>query len=252
MIIHIAYISLRKGMIKALKRNQIIIFAIALMLVTAGYLNFSMQTEQTAQTAASFIEQENVAGIGDATLVSSNNIIDTTAKQVDSSSISTDIEDAESGEITETSSITSESDQTSSESSTNTSEASTETTQTSVQSNENLEAYFTESRLERDNMYSEMLESNQSILANSNISTDQKDIAQTEISNINKQKNAIMIAENLIKNKGFDDVIIFVNNESVSIVVRSDKLEEAEIAQIQSIVQRELSVNVENIHISNK
>lgn len=255
MIIHIAYISLKKDMLKALKRNQIIIFAIALMLVTAGYLNYSMQTEQTAQTAASFIEQENIAGLGDATLVSSNNVIDTTAKEVNSSSISTNIASTENDDTENASSITSDSEQTSSEladDTTNTIDASSETVKTNSQSNEDLEAYFTESRLERDNMYSEMLESYQSILANSNISSEQKTTAQTEISKINSQKNAIMIAENLIKNKGFSDIIIFVNNESVSIVVRADKLEEAEIAQIQSIVQRELNVNVENIHISNK
>ena len=66
------------------------------------------------------------------------------------------------------------------------------------------------------------------------------------------QKNAIMIAENLIKNKGFKDVVIFVNNDSISVVVRAEKLQESDIAQIQSIVQRELNAKVENIHISNK
>lgn len=246
-------------MIKALKRNQIIIFAIALMLVTAGYLNFTMKTEETAETAASFIQQENVAGIGDATLVSSNNVFDTTAKQVDSSSISTDTIN-NSNKTSNKSAVAEESDKKNEESSKEKSdrnsknelEENTKATQTSAQIDKNLEAYFTESRLERENMYSEMLESNQLILGNSNISSEQKNVAQTEILNINKQKNAIMIAENLIKNKGFEDVIIFVNNESISIVVRKDKLEEAEIAQIQSIVQRELNVNAENIHISNK
>ena len=58
-------------MIKALKRNQIVIFAIALMLITAGYLNYSMQTEQTAETWSE-LESNQIAGIGDARLVSSN------------------------------------------------------------------------------------------------------------------------------------------------------------------------------------
>ena len=77
-------------------------------------------------------------------------------------------------------------------------------------------------------MYSEMLESYQTILASSNISAEQKSSSQAEISNINSQKNAIMIAENLIKNKGFEDVVIFANNGSISVVVRAEKLEEAE------------------------
>ena len=48
------------------------------------------------------------------------------------------------------------------------------------------------------------------------------------------------------------DVVIFVNNDSISVVVRAEKLQESDIAQIQSIVQRELGAKVENIHISNK
>ena len=60
MIIQIQYISLKKGMVNALKKNQIIIFAIALMLITAGYLNYSMRTEQTAETSA-FEESEKMA-----------------------------------------------------------------------------------------------------------------------------------------------------------------------------------------------
>ena len=75
---------------------------------------------------------------------------------------------------------------------------------------------------------------------------------QKEISKINEQKNSIMIAENLIKVKGFEDLIIFINGENVSVIVKSDKLEEKEIAQIQNIVTRELGVKIENINISNK
>ena len=101
-------------------------------------------------------------------------------------------------------------------------------------------------------MYSQMLESYQKILDSTTVTEKQKEAAQTEINKINKNKNSIMIAENLIKNKGFKDIIIFINNQSVSAVVRAEKLETAEIAQIQSIIQRELNIDIENIHISNK
>ena len=249
MIIQIQYISFREGMLKALKRNQIIIFAIALMLITAGYLNYSMNVEQTAETSAT---AEQYAGIGDARLVSNNNVIEGNS---DNSTVSNN-EISGGNTVTGGNSITNSTvNKVTSEnntSNTQSNKSENETKETSSTSNEDFSAYFTESRLERDKMYSEMLESYQSILANSGVSSDQKNTSQTEISNINKQKNAIMIAENLIKNKGFKDVVIFMNNGSVSCVVRDDKLEEAEIAQIQSIIQRELGVNVENIHISSK
>ena len=61
-----------------------------------------------------------------------------------------------------------------------------------------------------------------------------------------------MISENLIKNKGFDNVIILVNNGKVSVVVKSEKLASEQISQIQNIVQRELNIEISNISISNK
>ena len=61
-----------------------------------------------------------------------------------------------------------------------------------------------------------------------------------------------MIAENLIKTKGFEDLIIFVNNKSVNIIVKSNELKTEQIAQIQNITSRELVVEIDNIHISNK
>ncbi len=240
MIIRIMCISLKKGMVKALKKNQIVIFAIALMLITAGYLNYTMQTEQTAETSGSIVENTEIAGIGDAKLVSSNNV------SLDNTSINNVVQNTMENNVPQN---TTGNNVTGSQKNTN---SVNNTSSTSAKVNEDIDKYFAESRLEREKMYSEMLESYQSVLANGSVSADQKNTAQTEIRNINSQKNAIMIAENLIKNKGFKDIVIFANNGSISVVIRADNLEEAEIAQIQSIIQRELGVNVENIHISNK
>ena len=61
-----------------------------------------------------------------------------------------------------------------------------------------------------------------------------------------------MIAENLIKTKDFEDVVIFINNGNVSVIVKAEKLEESQIAQIQNILTRELNVKVNKINVSNK
>ena len=210
-------------MVKVLKKNQIIIYAIAIMLVTIGYMSYSMNVEQVAETSAKE-EINQVAGIGDARLVSNNNVI-TNEEEASMDNNSSEELNTESKEVInqESTSIDKERDE-----------------------------YFNKSRLDREKMYSEMLESYQSIMANSDISQDQKNNAQQEINKINSQRNSIMIAENLIKNKGFQDIIIFINNQSVSAVVRADKIETAEVAQIQSIIQRELGISIQNIHISNK
>lgn len=109
--------------------------------------------------------------------------------------------------------------------------------------------YFQESKLSRDTMYSQTLETYQKMLNNSNVSEEQKAIVTQEITKLNQEKNAIMICENVLSTKGFNKCVIFVNVDSISVVVGKEKIETDEIAQIQNIVSREMNAKVENIHI---
>lgn len=230
-----------------LKKNQIIISVIAIMLIAAGYMNYTSNEKQALETAV-LTDSEKYAGIGDATLVSANvadnndlvnnneaqNITDESTKNEDkkdkiksneqNTEIKENYENVAKNEIN---------------------------TSTTVTENSG-DQYFAELRLERDKMYSQMLESYQKILSNNQISETQKEISENEIKKINDTRNAIMIAENLIKNKGFQDLIIFINGDSISIIVKAKELKEEQIAQIQNIISRELKGEIENIHISNK
>lgn len=194
--------------LKSINRNQVILFVVALMLITAGYLNYSMQATEVSGNA---ISENEVAAIGDAKLVSSNNLI---ANEINSNVI---------------------------------------TKETSAEvKNEDNDDYFASSRLGRNTMYSQMIESYQNLLENNNVGEEQKTIATQEITNINNIQNSIMICENLIKTKGIEDVVIFVNDKSISVIVKAEKLENDTIAQIQNIIAREMDAEIENIHISNK
>lgn len=114
---------------------------------------------------------------------------------------------------------------------------------------ESVNDYFQESKLSRDTMYSQTLETYQKMLDNSNVSEEQKAIVTQEITKLNQEKNAIMICENVLSTKGFNKCVIFVNVDSISVVVGKEKIETDEIAQIQNIVSREMNAKVENIHI---
>jgi len=115
------------------------------------------------------------------------------------------------------------------------------------------EDYFSESRIEREKNYSQMVETYQNMIDSSEISSEQKSIAIEEIKKIENQKNAILISENLIKNKGFDDVVIFINDKSISCVIKSNiSLLTEQVAQIQNIISRELKTEIANINISNR
>ena len=230
-----------------LKKNQIIISVIAIMLIAAGYMNYTSNEKQALETAV-LTDSEKYAGIGDATLVSAN-VADNNDLVNNDETQNTDNENND----------TSKNEDKKDEIKSN--EQNTETTENAVQNEINTSTtvtensgnqYFADLRLERDKMYSQMLESYQKILSNSQISETQKEISENEIKKINDTRNAIMIAENLIKNKGFQDLIIFINGDSISIIVKAKELKEEQIAQIQNIISRELKGEIENIHISNK
>ena len=221
---------------KIIKRNQIVIFVIALMLITAGYLNYTQSEKNTLQ-ANSDVDSKEIAALGDAKLVNSN----VEEEKEDASSISSEKNEDEN--IIENSSNKSNSSHI----------QETKETSSNVIKQTNDE-YFTNSRLTRDTMYSQMIESYQKILDNNSVSAEQKAISQTEIKKINDLKNSIMICENLIKTKGFSDVVIFVNDKSINVIIKKEKneLTEEEAAQVQNIVAREMNAEIENIHISCK
>lgn len=211
---------------KIIKKNQLAILVISLMLITAGYLNYDSsirgKVEETSTNAL------NIASIGDAKLVNAN------AEDENSvaSSVSYSDENSNSLNIIQ-----------------NTEETST---QIKSDTNNNGKDYFATSKLERNIMYSQMIDRYQKILDSTSADTDQKAIATQEIDKLNNLQNSIMIAENLLTTKGFSDSIIFVNGESINIIIGKSELTPNEIAQIQNIISRELNASVENIHISTK
>lgn len=217
---------------RTIKKNQVMIGVIAILLMAAGYFNYSgtLKPNEAIETGK-LMDAEELASIGDAKLVSSEGIEEENLNL--QSTTDTTVSSLQENTITNTTK--------------NTIETTKETgAQTST------DAYFSKSRLERDTMYSQSLSTYEKLLENTSISAEQKQIAQTEIKRIQEEKNAIMIAENLIKTKGFAEVIIFQNKESVNVIVKSEELTEEAIAQVQNIITRELGVEIENIHLAQK
>ena len=233
---------------KTLKKNQIVVFVIGLMVIAAGYLNFTNTERNNTLETSSQTQETNtveIAGIGDAKLVSANT--------AESNAIEPNNSIAEEENAIEEENENNNEQEADNEASTdeNTIGTDTQIIDTNAETI-STDEYFTNSRLERNTMYSQQIENYQDILSNTNVSEAQKKIAQEEITRINKEQNAIMIAENLIKTKGIEDLVIFVNEESINVIVKGDELEKEEIAQIQNIVTRELEADIGNVHIMNK
>lgn len=205
---------------KIIKKNQLAILVISLMLITAGYLNYDTNYgKQLGKEASTELDKSiNLAELGDAELVSTN--------------VTEENKDQENSK----------------------NENQEQNTENTKETNTNVENgdYFAKSKLERNVMYSQIISRYQEILNSANQAPEQKAIASQEIDKINDLQNAIMIAENLLTTKGFSDNIIFVNGDSISVIIGKEELKPEEIAQIQNIISRELGSEVENIHISMK
>ena len=214
------------------KRNQLIILVISLMLITAGYLNFTSNSNLPVSSKIADREDETIgdAQLVDASIVGADSISTQentiTVQDADSKNINNAVGMGQSEELSEIN--------------------------TNAEISENDDYFFEKSKLERNNMYSELLETYQEIYNNVNSTNEQKKDAIDKITLINNTKNSIMIAENLIKAKGFENLVIFVNDDSISVIVKSNELEQEKVAQIQNIISRELKVDVDKIHISNK
>ncbi len=221
-----------------LKKNQVIIYVIALMLVTAGYLNYTTNTAEQVSTQTAMEMEANddmqIADIGDATLVNSEAVSEN------------EVEENVTADTTNTMADTNMTQDN------NTTENSTANTVAQTSATVTSDEYFTKSKLERDTMYSQMIESYEKVLNSSNSLETQKQSATEEIKKINDTKNSIMICENLISTKGFTNNIIFVNGDSISVIIGAEQLQQEEVAQIQNIISRELNAEIENIHISTK
>ncbi len=219
-----------------MKKGSVVIYVLALMLVTAGYWAYISNETQTLETVSvgNENEKENTTSdehLGDATLVSNNEVVndksdENKAKSDNEKNVKSENADSQDNQ-----------------------ENKQETKETSAT---NKDDYFQESKLSRDTMYSQTLETYKGILNNSNVSEEQKAIVTQQITDLNKEKNAIMICENLMSTKGFNKCVIFVNVDSISVIVGTEELKADEIAQIQNIISREMSAKVENIHIMTK
>ena len=110
--------------------------------------------------------------------------------------------------------------------------------------------FFAESRIDRSNEYAKQIETYEKIVLSANTDKEQKEFATSEIKRINDEKNAISVAENLIRLKGFEESVILKNADSLNVIVLDEDLTDSKVAQIQNIVQNELGVNIEDIHIN--
>lgn len=97
--------------------------------------------------------------------------------------------------------------------------------------------YFAQARLTRQNTRDEAVALIEESLNSVKVSDDIKAQAAIEVAQIAKRIEDEGKIENLIKAKGFEDCMVYLDGENADVVVKSQGLSESQVIQIKDIVQ---------------
>ncbi len=111
--------------------------------------------------------------------------------------------------------------------------------------------YFEQARLTRTKTRDEALDKLQKTLKDTNLSSAEK---ETLTQSLTAEINGITLEsdiENLVKAKGFADCVAFIEEDQVSLAVKTgtEGLSKSEVAQLRDIVLSKVSVSAQNISI---
>jgi stage III sporulation protein AH len=229
------------------KKNQIMITALAIMIAVAGYLNFAGTkiTEEEIMTTGtdSAVVSGDSAAADDLEVAALFEISDEDMERAESY----DIESMDSEVITDQENYLDETmEDTMAEMTETDAEIPGEAVFTSSSSLDTLSG----AKLLKEQVRAKNKETLLEIINNVNISDEQKQEAidgMIALTDIAEKETA---AEILLEAKGFDDVVVSIMDGKVDVVVEAAELTEAQRAQIEDIVVRKTGISAENIVIS--
>ena len=212
------------------KKNQIIITALAIMIVIAGYLNFTadqtkpVKKEAESQTAeklqAENIQAEEAAADAEADI--------TSFPDEDLASVSAQAETVTDTETPEGEKVG----------------------EAVLTSSASAGAFSASAKLNREQVRSRNEASLLEIINNTEISEDMKADAIASMNQLTDRAEKELDAEILLDAKGFKDSVVSINDDSVDVIIGAPSITEEQRAQIEDIVTLKTERNVSDIVIT--
>ena len=201
---------------RIVKKNQMIIAALAVMIAAAGYLNYSgklfQKEDQTEQASAELANQE---------------LLDISEED---QSVSGDIESQDGGDEAQDGEV----DGTPGE---------------AVLTSADASSVVAEAKVTREQVRSKNKESLLEIINSENLSDEQKQSAVDQMVHMTELAEKEAAAETLLASKGFSDSVVSLTDDSADVVVNAAELTDANRAQIEDIITRKTGVAAQNIVI---
>lgn len=110
--------------------------------------------------------------------------------------------------------------------------------------------YFTSARTERDKSRSEAEELVRKITEDDDATADAKADANNKLKETAETVRIEGEIEGLIKSKGYDDCIVFMEESEIRVIVKADKLEQKEVAKISDTVTSKADCKPSQVIIS--
>ena len=199
---------------KIMKKNQVIITSLAILIAVAGYLNFAdvdlgFKDKETSTDSSSILDDVDY-DLTDETALLDENGADSSLTDVQDQTTSTP------GEAV----LTAASD------------------------------FAAQAKLSREQIRSQNKADLQAIINNQDLGDDQKQEAVSTMVSMADLTEKESAAELLLEAKGFENVIVNLTGETADVVVPEADLTDAKRAQIEDIVKRKTGIAPENIVIT--
>ena len=212
------------------RKNQIIITSLAIMIVIAGYLNFTAdQTKPVKQEAAAEtaekIREENIQA-EEAAVGAEADI--TSFPDEDLASVSAEAESTADTETPEGEKVG----------------------EAVLTSSASAGAISASAKLNREQVRSKNEASLLEIINNTDISEDMKADAIASMNRMTDRAEKELDAELLLEAKGFKDSVVSINDDSVDVIVGAAEITDEQKAQIEDIVTRKTERDVSDIVIT--
>ena len=230
----------------SVKKNQIVVVLLVVMIVVAGYLNYRTGDEMPQAyndedvTAEGVLLPEEMDGSGDTNGFASIE------------EITESVEEGETAEIGETDEIgDAASAQTQAQLGL---EEEREARQPGeaimVESNAVVPEYFAQAKVERENARAKSQDILYELMAKEDTPEEEKSQAAQKILELQKRIENEAAAEAMIKAKGFDEVYVRIYDECVDVIVDRQEISQQEAAQIQDILTRITGLGADKIRVS--
>ncbi len=212
-----------------IKRNQIVITALVVMIAAAGYLNY-IDSNPTEPSEVVVNDEGDIMGIvpdGELAAVNGNMEDEVALVETETESSSNKQADAEA-----------------------TASGKDEAGAAVFVNTSNDSSYFIQAKLDREQARAKQKDILTEMINNDNIEQAKKSECANAMIEIQERIEKETAAEAMIESKGFDEVYVRIDDDTVDVVVNKEKLSDAEIAQIEDIIKRKTGVSADKIRIN--